>query len=604
MRRVLALGFLLAATVLHAEKPGPVIVAGSARFTVIAPTCIRLEFAPDGKFVDAPSMFAVGRDAAFRDFKLDRTTNALTIDTGIIQLRYQPDGKPFNANNLQAQIAKGKECVPWHPGLINHQNLGGTIRTLDRVKGPVDLGEGLLSPDGWYLLDDSHSHLLVDDWAMERPHNGNTDWYLFGYGRDYKAALKTLTLIGGPVPMPRKYVLGSWYSRYWPYSSADFRQIVQQYKEHDFPLDVMVMDMDWHRAGWTGWSWNRKLLPDAEDLLRWFHEQGLRVTLNVHPSEGVCPHEDVYDAFMRAMGQDPASQKTIPYDAGDQNYLDTLFQYTHAPLEREGVDFWWLDWQQEPFTRSLPHLTNLAWLNHYYYQWTRTKRIARPILQSMGRLGRPSPPDPFLRRRRHRLEDAGVRGAVHFHRRKRRLLLLVARHRRPHGRSQRGKLRRAGRNSARCRRRCARIPRASPTWTAGPGRTARRRRIRCGSPSICARNCFRTFTPASGKAAAESIPLTRPMYIEYPDTGRSLPEPAAILLRRQSAGRPDHIAGRRPRQDRAAERSGFLRANGTTGSAAGMFPETMPKLFRRTSISFRCMPRAACRSRCSPIHPG
>ena len=34
----------------------------------------------------------------------------------------------------------------------------------------------------------------------------------------------------------------------------------------------------------------------------------------------------------------------------------------------DGVDFWWLDWQQDPYTRSVPDLTNLAWLNHYYYQ--------------------------------------------------------------------------------------------------------------------------------------------------------------------------------------------------------------------------------------------
>ena len=179
-----------------------------------------------------------------------------------------------------------------------------------------------------------------------------------------------MTRIGGTVPLPRKYVLGAWYSRYWPYSSKEYHEIIDEYREHDFPLDVIVMDMDWHKDGWTGWSWNRKLLPDAEELLQWFHQQGLRVTLNVHPADGVGPHEDMYDEFMRDMGEDPSTRKTLQYDAGNKTYLDTLFKHTHEPLEEEGVDFWWLDWQQYPFTRSLPCLTNLAWLNHYYYQYT------------------------------------------------------------------------------------------------------------------------------------------------------------------------------------------------------------------------------------------
>ena len=28
----------------------------------------------------------------------------------------------------------------------------------------------------------------------------------------------------------------------------------KEYEDNDFPLDIMVMDMEWHREGWTGWS--------------------------------------------------------------------------------------------------------------------------------------------------------------------------------------------------------------------------------------------------------------------------------------------------------------------------------------------------------------
>ncbi|MBU1048034.1 MAG: DUF5110 domain-containing protein [Candidatus Omnitrophica bacterium] len=343
---------------------------GEARFTVIAPECIRMEYSKTAKFIDARSTFAINRKAAFKDFKILQQGNKTIIDTGKLELIYSPDGNPFNPQNLKAYIKKGKETIEWVPGKQNQQNLGGTIRTLDGVRGPVDLGDGLLARDGWYLLDDSQSCLFTDDWIEARPQDSGTDWYLFGYGDDYKAALKVFTRIAGEVPMPRKYVLGAWYSRYWPYSSEDYRQIVEEYRQQDFPLDVMVLDMDWHRAGWTGWSVNRELLPDFEDLLKWFHEHKLFVTLNVHPADGVGPHEDTYEEFMEALGKDPSTNEWLPFDAGDKKYLESLFEHTHVPLEKKGVDFWWLDWQQYPFTRSIPSLSNLAWLNHFYYQHT------------------------------------------------------------------------------------------------------------------------------------------------------------------------------------------------------------------------------------------
>ena len=347
-----------------------VIIHGNARFTVIAPGCIRMEYSDKGEFIDEPSYFAVNRAAAFTDFSLGRPGNPLIIDTGVILLTYNDDGQPFNEENLKAEFTFGERYGEWRPGLENTGNLGGTIRTVDGVMGPVDLGQGLLSRDGWYLLDDSKRSLLTADWVKARQDERATDWYLFAYGTDYADALRTMAELAGTVPMPRKYTLGAWYSRYWPYTSDDYRRIVAEYHKEDFPLDIMVLDMDWHRTGWTGWSINRELLPDVEDLLDWFHNKGLYVTFNVHPADGVGAHEDMYEAFMRDLGEDPASEERVLYDAGNKKYLDTLFKHTHAPLEDIGVDFWWLDWQQYPYTRSVAGLTNLEWLNEYYYRHT------------------------------------------------------------------------------------------------------------------------------------------------------------------------------------------------------------------------------------------
>ncbi len=285
---VSAVALFFCAVIARADRPGQ-FVEGAVRITAITPECVRIEFNPSEKFVDAPSYFAVNRERIDAEARITRDADRVVMDTGAISLAYTPDGKPPGPDNLQATIRQGNSTFQWKPGMPNAKNLGGAAPTLDEWTGAKKLPDGLLSRDGWFLLDDSKTALLTADWAKSRPDGAGTDWYLFGYGTDYKGALKSLTAIGGAVPLPRRALFGAWYSRYWNYTSDDYRHIVQEYAQHDYPLDVIVMDMDWHLTDvpgvqrgygnlvWTGYTWDRSLLPDAEELLKWFHSQGLAV---------------------------------------------------------------------------------------------------------------------------------------------------------------------------------------------------------------------------------------------------------------------------------------------------------------------------------------
>ena len=359
---------------------------GFARFTVITPLCVRMEYAPRFGFVDAPTLFAVNRAARCGEARVTEENDGLVIETERLRVEYRDDGKPFHAGNLKIQLrGNGREIV-WTPGMKNERNLGGPLATLDGVQAEVALPDGLLSRDGWHVIDDSGTPILVDGWIQQRPGGkyAGVDWYFFGYGTDYKAALRSLTTISGPAAMPRKHVLGSWYCRWYPYTAKEFRGIVDEYRAHDFPLDIMVMDMDWHTLGdattgyghggslgWTGYTWNKQLIPDPEGMLKEFKDDGIHVTLNDHPCDGVREHEECYPAFTKAVGARPDNRKNLPYDAGDRSYMRAIFDTALAPLEKQGVDFWWVDWQQDyiyPYVRGVPNLRHLPWLNYLYYQ--------------------------------------------------------------------------------------------------------------------------------------------------------------------------------------------------------------------------------------------
>jgi len=48
----------------------------------------------------------------------------------------------------------------------------------------------------------------------------------------------------------------------------------------------------------------------------------------------------------KACGIDPASKQHIPLNILSQEYMEKYFDILHHPYEEDGVDFWWMDWQQ------------------------------------------------------------------------------------------------------------------------------------------------------------------------------------------------------------------------------------------------------------------
>lgn len=351
--------------------PAATIVEGDARITVLTPGLLRLEWAADGKFEDRASQAFVHRRLAAPEFKVDRQGDTTTVSTERLTLTYRGWGDRFSAENLRIEV-KGDngKVAAWRPGAADDGNLFGTTRTLDGVSGASELEPGLLSRDGWALVDDSQRLVFENGdppWLTVRPKGDRIDWYFFGHGRDYKQALADFRAIAGRTPMPPRYVFGTWWSRYWAYTEAELRELVADFKEHGVPLDVLVIDMDWHLDGWTGYTWHPEYFPDPAGFLAWVREQGLRVTLNLHPADGVGPHEAAYKDMAAAMGVDPATEKPVPFDCADPKYMQAYFKHLHHPLEKQGVDFWWIDWQQGEETK-IAGLDPLWWLNHLHWQ--------------------------------------------------------------------------------------------------------------------------------------------------------------------------------------------------------------------------------------------
>ncbi len=375
---------------------------GNYRITVLSSRLFRLEKSLHGVFRDEATQAIWYRDMPKQRFTVKIGCENCVIDTGDCRLILHED--------------RGQVCVEMKNKRIlldNADNLLGTYRTLDNCNGNVhfrrwiatdmpyeiSLEKGVCARSGVAVLDDSLSWTLGKDGQVKRERADGSDEYIFAYGDDYLGAVGALYALTGLPPLVPRYALGNWWSRYHVYTDKEYLQVIERFIQRDVPLTVATVDMDWHYSenvdrtfsltesgknsgeyvgegcvnyGWTGYTWNKELFPDYRAFLHALKERNLKITLNLHPSDGVRFWEKSYTKMAKAMGMDASTQKQIPFDFTYDNFIKAYFDILHRPLEKDGVDFWWLDWQQP----------NIAWhdgaekaaeydplwaLNHYHY---------------------------------------------------------------------------------------------------------------------------------------------------------------------------------------------------------------------------------------------
>ncbi len=376
-----------------------VIRGKNFRITVLTSRLFRLEYSDNGVFEDRPTKLAVCRNFDVPEFKVVDTDGNLEIITEHLHLFY--DKKPFSYEGLRIELVNKRSSTAsggkntgnvWRFG-DDFETLDGTYRTLDGADGDVlvdmpdnktintiELGKSIMNPQtGFAVLQDSETIAINEDgWSVPVSADGRTDIYVFDYWTDYKQCLKDFYHLSGATPMLPRYALGNWWSRYYKYSEESYCKLLDRFEKEEIPFSVGVIDMDWHRTNdipkeygsgwavkWTGYSWDKNLFPNPKRFLDYVHGKGLKTTLNLHPADGIRGFEDWYDKMADVMGVDKSKKQPVEFDITSPKFLDNYFKYVLNELEKDGVDFWWVDWQQGG--TDVSGYDTLWMLNHYHF---------------------------------------------------------------------------------------------------------------------------------------------------------------------------------------------------------------------------------------------
>ena len=377
------------------------VSGGIVRVSVLSDRLIRIEKSEGGEFCDKATQCVINRNFASPEFEseingrkiiIKTAHNEFCVDTATAVLDYV--------------IIDGKKRTEYVSG-----NLKGTKRTLDQSFGRVALGEGILSKNGVATFNDGKSLMIEEDGTVQKKNPDSSDIYYFAHGRNYREALFDYYSLTGFPPLIPRFAFGNWWSRYKAYTQQEYLDLMARFKKEDIPLTVATIDMDWHwvdvakpfgpraakredpkgirdffnnivyNAGWTGYTWNTDLFPNPQEFLDTLKRQNLRITVNLHPAQGVRWFEDAYKEFAEFMGMDPKLEKTIEFDITDKKFIEGYFRFLHEPMEKAGVDFWWIDWQQGSKSK-IEGLDPLWALNHYHFLYSGRNPEHRPLILS------------------------------------------------------------------------------------------------------------------------------------------------------------------------------------------------------------------------------
>ncbi len=353
------------------------------RITVLSERLIRFEYSSDGEFYDGETELVHNRVFKTPKVNINQDDKFVVITTKYFMLQYAKE-KPYKGpsfapdSNLKVKLLNTDKI--WYYGHPEARNFKGSAFSIEAFGDKTKLSNGLYSTDGFAVLDDSNSMLIDADGYMV-PSKKRIDFYLFIYRRDFGLCLKDYFTLTGEPPLLPRYALGIWWNRDLIYNFDDIKKLIDEFKRHEIPLSVLLLSEFWHNKDKkdynlykTGYTFNKELFNDPKEFIDYVHEHNIRLGLNLDGNEGINNMNDGYLNMCDDLNI--ANGKVIPFRVLDKKFIDSYFFNLIYPLDKLGVDFYWLDSKDEIVTRVL---------NYYHYtDYRKNKNLRGMILSRNG----------------------------------------------------------------------------------------------------------------------------------------------------------------------------------------------------------------------------
>lgn len=313
------------------------------RITALADKIIRLRYSPTGEFLPRRSWAVAKADSEFKgvylavseeeetikfetaqlSLRVRRANGTVALSTSAGRLLLQdvadqgpvwradgslsslkvlpPDEYYYGFGERTSLLEKrGRRYTCWNtdPGDISFDHGPGA----DRLHQSIPFFMALRAGEGGYGLFFNNTFKTVFDVGHTDPNflsleaaGGELDYYVF-YGPEPAAIVEAYTDLTGRTPLPPRWALGYHQSRWGYYPEDKVRDIVQNFRLRQIPLDAVHLDID-YMDGYRVFTWDKTHFPEPEKLLADLQKQGVKVITIIDPGVKYDPANNyqVYD---------------------------------------------------------------------------------------------------------------------------------------------------------------------------------------------------------------------------------------------------------------------------------------------------------------------
>ena len=177
------------------------------------------------------------------------------------------------------------------------------------------------------------------------------DLYLLSGGNENAICKEFRTLIGRSY-IPPKWAFGLAQSRWGYKTEEDVREVARQYKEHDLPLDMICMDIE-YMQDYADFTVNKERFPDLAKLSADLKAQGIRLVpiidagVRVDPNDSTCTEGLEKGYFCKKADGTPFVAAVWPGKAYFADFLRPevreWFGHKYKALTDCGIEGFWND---------------------------------------------------------------------------------------------------------------------------------------------------------------------------------------------------------------------------------------------------------------------
>lgn len=177
------------------------------------------------------------------------------------------------------------------------------------------------------------------------------DLYLLSGGNENAICREFRTLIGRSY-IPPRWAFGLAQSRWGYKTEEDIREVARQYKEHDLPLDMICMDIE-YMQDYADFTVNKERFPDLTKLSADLKAQGIRLVpiidagVRVDPNDSTCTEGLEKGYFCKKADGTPFVAAVWPGKAYFADFLRPevreWFGHKYKALTDCGIEGFWND---------------------------------------------------------------------------------------------------------------------------------------------------------------------------------------------------------------------------------------------------------------------